>query len=241
MGMYIRPGYRKKNGKRHAYWYLVESYRTASGPRQRTVAYLGDLDEAGRLGIKALAEGTQESETGLFPSPLPRHVEVDHGLVRVENIRDFGGDWLGLELMRRLGLDGFLRQVLPIGRETIGWDAMVKLLVLCRLIDPSSELFIAEHLYARSGLEYLLGVPASAVDDNRLYRALDQVLPYKEALETPTSRPDWGPCSTCTTTWCCMTSHRPISRVRRKVIPRPSAATHGTTGPTASRCASAWW
>jgi transposase len=182
--MYIRPGYRKKSGKRHAYWYLVESYRTASGPRQRTVAYLGDLDEAGRLGIKALAEGTQEGETGLFPSLLPRYVEVDHGLVRVENIRDFGGYWLGLELMRRLGLDGFLRQVLPVGRETIGWDAMVKLLVLCRLIDPSSELYIAEHLYERSGLQYLLGVPASAVDDNRLYRALDHVLPYKEALET---------------------------------------------------------
>ncbi len=181
--MYIRPGYRKKGGKRHAYWYLVESYRTERGPRQRTVAYLGDLDEAGRLGIKAAATGADTCATELFESPLPRFVEVEHGLVRVENTRDFGGYWLGLELMRRLELDGFLRQVLPAGRETIDWDAMAKLLVLSRLLDPSSELYIAEHLYGRSGLEYLLGVPASAVDDNRLYRALDQLLPHKAALE----------------------------------------------------------
>ncbi|MFH1706794.1 MAG: phosphatidylserine decarboxylase [Planctomycetota bacterium] len=181
--MYIRPGYRKKGGKRHAYWYLVESYRTERGPRQRTVAYLGDLDEAGRLGVKATAAGSETGAAGLFESTLPRFVEVEHGLVRVENIRDFGGYWLGLELMRRLGLDGFLRQVLPAGRETIDWDAMAKLLVLCRLLDPSSELYIAEHLYERSGLEYLLGVPASAVDDNRLYRALDQLLPHKAAIE----------------------------------------------------------
>ena len=55
--MFIRPCYRRKNGKRHAYWALVESYRTERGPRQRIVAYLGQLDEKGRLGVRLAAEG----------------------------------------------------------------------------------------------------------------------------------------------------------------------------------------
>ena len=55
--MFIRPCYRRKNGKRHAYWALMESYRTERGPRQRVVAYLGQLDEPHRLGVKEAAEG----------------------------------------------------------------------------------------------------------------------------------------------------------------------------------------
>ena len=61
--MFIRPCYRNKDGKRHAYWALVESYRTQRGPRQRVVAYLGKLDEAGRLGIKHAADDTPPNGT----------------------------------------------------------------------------------------------------------------------------------------------------------------------------------
>jgi len=181
--MYIRPGYRDKNGKRHAYWYLVESYRTSRGPRQRTVAYLGEMDKGCRLGIKAAANGETFYAGELFDRTEPQWVEVDPKGVRVENARSFGGYWVGVELMRRIGLEGFFRNVLPSGREKIPWHEMGKVLILSRLINPSSELYIAEHLYAKSAMEYLLGVPSSAVDDNRLYRALDQVLPHKEALE----------------------------------------------------------
>ncbi|VAX38019.1 hypothetical protein MNBD_PLANCTO02-1029, partial [hydrothermal vent metagenome] len=54
--MFIRPINVTKNGKRHAYWSLVESHRTERGPRQRVVAYLGKIDEAGRLGIQQVAD-----------------------------------------------------------------------------------------------------------------------------------------------------------------------------------------
>ncbi len=103
--------------------------------------------------------------------------------VRVEKVRDFGGPWLGLEIMRYLGLDRFLSEQLPRGREEVGWAAMAEVLVLCRLCHPSSELHIAEHFYEQTALVDLLGIPSGKMNEGRLYRALDQVLPHKEALE----------------------------------------------------------
>ena len=75
--MFIRPYYRKKDGKRHAYWALVESYRTERGPRQRVVAYLGQLDEKGRLGVKRAAEGKRSRQKKLIDDVQPEWVEVD--------------------------------------------------------------------------------------------------------------------------------------------------------------------
>lgn len=182
--MFLRPCYRRKNGKRHAYWALMESYRTERGPRQRVVAYLGQLDERGRLGVKAAAEGRRRSrQKRLFDDVQPRWVEVDASRVRVENCRDFGGPWLGLEVVRRLGLQEFFRQTIPEGREKIPWSSMALVLMLCRLCNPSSELHIAEHFYAQSALAELLGVPVEKINEQRLYRALDALLPHKEALE----------------------------------------------------------
>jgi transposase len=182
--MFIRPCYRKKDGKRHAYWALCESYRTQRGPRQRVVAYLGQLDEAGRLGVQDAADGRRRGQQQkLFDDVRPQWVEVDASRLRVENCRQFGGPWLGLELVRQLRLKEFLEQTMPRGREDIPWSAMALVLVLCRLCHPSSELHIAEHFYAQSGLADLLGVPADKINEQRLYRALDALLPYKEALE----------------------------------------------------------
>ena len=89
--MFIRPCYRRKNGHRHAYWALVESYRTDRGPRQRTVAYLGQLDEAGRVGVKRAAKGDgplgdQQLQLWEDDSPPPEWVEVNTAAVRVEII-----------------------------------------------------------------------------------------------------------------------------------------------------------
>jgi transposase len=162
----------------------MESYRTKRGPRQRVVAYLGQLDERGRLGVKAAAEDRRRSrQKRLFDDVEPQWVEVDASRVRVENCRDFGGPWLGLELVRRLELQEFLRRTIPEGRERIPWSSMALVLVLSRLCNPSSELHIAEHFYAQSALAELLGVPAEKVNEQRLYRALDVLLPPKEALE----------------------------------------------------------
>jgi len=181
--MYLRRCYRRKDGKRHAYWALVESYRTARGPRQRVVAYLGEMDERGRLGVRRCAQQCREQQASLFASPEPEWVEVDLKRVRVERSRQFGGVWLGRELLHRLELDRFFQEALPEGREEIPWAAMAMVLVLGRLCEPSSELQLAERFYESSALVDLLGVPAEKVNEDRLYRALDRLLPHKPALE----------------------------------------------------------
>ena len=194
--MFIRPCYRKKDGKRHAYWALVESYRTKRGPRQRVVAYLGRLDEEGRLGVQQAATpdpsvddeqqrlsfARNESKDS-SQEVQPQWVKVNASAVRVENCVQFGGPWLALELIKKIGLDDFFRQHLSSGRSGIGWSEMALVLVICRLCNPSSELHIAEHFYRKSALAQLLGVPAAKVYHTRLYRALDRLLPHKEKLE----------------------------------------------------------
>ena len=181
--MYLRRCFRRKDGKRHAYWALVESYRTNRGPRQRVVAWLGVMDEQGRLGVKHCAEKRPGHQTDLFRSTEPEWVEVDVKRVRVERSRKFGGPWLGKELLRRLALDEFLGQTLPNGREEIPWSATAMILLLARLCEPSSELHLAEHVYQGSALSDLLGIPDEKVNEDRLYRALDTLLPHKKALE----------------------------------------------------------
>ena len=180
--MYLRRCYRKKENKRHAYWALVESYRTTRGPRQRVVAYLGELDEAGRIGVRQAAQPRVE-QSGLFEAVKPEWVEVDLKRVRVECARQFGGVWLGYELLQRLELIPFLTEQLAIGREDIPWATMAMVLVLGRWCDPSSELHLAEQSYESMALADLLGVPAEKVNHDRLYRTLDRLLPHKDALE----------------------------------------------------------
>ncbi|MDP2744561.1 MAG: IS1634 family transposase [Dehalococcoidia bacterium] len=183
--MYLRRCGQTKAKKDNVYWELVECSRTERGPRQRIVAYLGDIAKPIALGIKQAAT----DRVGAWQSRLfdeegePEWVEVDTKRVRVERVRDFGGCWLGLEISDRLDLIPFLEKFLPKGREDIQWSMMVMTLVLMRLCKPSSELRIAEHLYERSSLVDLLGIPVDKVNDDRLYRALDRVLPHKVEME----------------------------------------------------------
>jgi hypothetical protein len=182
-GMYLRRCYRAKDGKRHAYWALVRSVRTARGPRQQVVAYLGDMDEQGRLGVRQAARGGADPQGQLFDVTSPRFVEVDLEAVRVENCRSFGGPWLGLQILRKLDLIQLLPKLIPPGREEIPWPMMAWVLALSRLCDPSSELHIAEHFFEHSAMAELLGIPAAKVNEDRLYRTLDALLPHKAALE----------------------------------------------------------
>jgi transposase len=136
------------------------------------------------LGVKEVARGRKgRRQKELFSDQEPFWVEVDAAAVRVENSRQFGGPWLGLELIHRLGLKAFFEEVIPVGREEIPWASMALVLVLSRLCKPSSELHIAEHFYRQSALADLLGIPVRKVNDQRLYRSLDALLPHKEALE----------------------------------------------------------
>src|SRR5258708_27637994 len=147
--MFIRQYRCMEGGKPRAYWALVESYRTARGPRQRVVAWLGKLDEAGRLGVQQAAEssGAQTThQTGptsggqktLFEDeasgPEPRWVEVNAAGVRVENCRQFGGPWLARELIRRLQLDALLERAMPPGQEHVAWSLSGLILVIARLL-----------------------------------------------------------------------------------------------------------
>jgi len=187
--MFIKPCYKKSNGKKLAYWALVESYRTAKGPRHRVVAYLGQLQEATRQGVKQAAEGKNKPkfvQAQLFDEDTiePEWVEINTNGVRVENEKIFGGPWLALELIKLLGLDDFLKQHLPPGEEQIPWSLVSLILVICRLLNPSSELHIAEHFYKSTSLSDLLGVSIDSIYDNRLYRGLDKLLPQKDELET---------------------------------------------------------
>jgi transposase len=181
--VYLRKATRFKDGKHHHYWALVESYRTERGPRQRVVAWLGEMDKTGRLGVERVAEGVGGFQQNLFEEVEPEWVEINVKGIRVERVRDFGGPWLGLELMRCLGLDRFFLERMGRGREEISWAVMAEVLVLCRLCHPSSELHIAEHFYEQTALSDLLGIPLEKVNEDRLYRALDEVLPQKEILE----------------------------------------------------------
>jgi Transposase DDE domain len=181
--MYLRRCRRTRNQKDHVYWELVESYRTARGPRQRVVAYLGDMVEAERTGVEWAAAGRSGWQSRLFDeSPQPEWVEIDTRRVRAERVRDFGGYWLGLQACQQLELIDFLGSVSP-GYGAVAWSTMALGLVLMRLCQPSSELRIAEHLYERSVLDDLLGIPAEIVNEDRLYRTLDYLLPHKKRLE----------------------------------------------------------
>ena len=183
--MYLKRCGQTRSKQDGVYWELVESCRTERGPRQRVVAYLGDIEESPRIGVKQVAEEQIGSwQSRLFDEgPEPEWVEVDTRRLRVERVRDFGGCWLGLHISGQLGLIPLLERLMPQGREDIPWSMMAMTLVLMRLCEPSSELRIAEHLYERSSLGDLLGIPRDKVNDDRLYRALDSLLPCKVALE----------------------------------------------------------
>jgi transposase len=183
--MHLQRRTRNKDGRKYEYWELVESYRTQRGPRRRSVAYLGVAGPGKRLALKLAAEDQAgNTQRSLFDEVEPEWIEVDTKRVRVERTGGFGGAWLGLELMKMLGLPEFLRDMMPLGLEDIPWWAMPLILVLCRLCDASSELRIAEHLYERSALPDLLGVPSEKVNDDRLYRSLDKLLFHKPELES---------------------------------------------------------
>jgi transposase len=191
--VFLKKLQRQKNGKDHVYWALVESYRTARGPRHRTVAYLGELGKKGQGGWAHLArrlDGKAEAvlQGTLFcveeeSEPVPANVTVNVNGVRVTGVRDFGDVWLGLVLWRTLGLDELFGEILPKGREEIGWEVMAAILTLARFCEPSSELHIEDTWYPRTCLRDLLGVVPEKVYVKRLYRALGVLVPYKESVE----------------------------------------------------------
>ena len=187
--MFLRRHCRKKKDVTYEYWTLVESVRTNEGPRQRTVATLGKLpglDAEARVGwehIRDILDGRLHQQDLLLAQPdPPQWATVDTSRARVERLRRFGEVYLGLGLWRRLKLDTFFAEAMGPGREEIAWGTMACILVLARFCAPSSELQIADFWYGKTALDDLLGVSRDKVNDDRLYRALDALLPHKDAL-----------------------------------------------------------
>jgi len=185
--VYLRHSKVRKDGKTHTYWRLVRSVRRNGRVVQETVAQLGELDAKGRAKAKALAREItgRGHQRELFESSDldDEPVAVRLKQLRVERGRAFGDVWLGWTLWRALRLDTLCDELLGRGREAVSWSEMVSVLVIARLCEPSSELHIAEDWYRRTALEDLLGLPESKVNAARLYRALDRLLPHKEAIE----------------------------------------------------------
>ena len=186
-GLYLRHKSRHKDGKDHVYWQLVRSVRHKGKVRQETVAQLGELDAEGRAKAHALARRItgRGDQRELFEEapPVPKSVEVRLDQIRVERDRSFGAVWLGGVLWQALGLDRVCHELLPRGRQGTQWADLAAVLVIARLCEPSSELHIAEDWFRRTALEDILGIPDSKLNDEQLYRALDKLLPHKEALE----------------------------------------------------------
>lgn len=188
--MYLRRYGKKVDGEEYGYWSLVESVRTARGPRQRVVATIGklpDFDKEERLGweeIGRILTGKPKPQGNLLEKTEepPSWATVDINRVSVERLRSFGDIYLALLLWHRLGFVEFCKEHMPEGREAIPWSVMACILTVARFCAPSSELQIAESWYDKTALDDLLGVPPDRVNEDRLYRALDALLPHKDTL-----------------------------------------------------------
>jgi transposase len=187
--VYLRHTRRFKDGKSHVYWRLVRSVRRGRKVVQQTVAQLGELDAEGRARAQALARSIAGRASGTWQGQLFDQGEPSGAVavkldgVRLERSRSFGAVWLGWILWRALKLDEVLGEFLLASRETVSWAEVIAILVIGRLVEPSSELHVAEQWYRTTALEDLLGVAVEDIYDERLYRALDRLLPHKEAVE----------------------------------------------------------
>jgi transposase len=191
--MFLRPHSRNKDGKDHTYWSLVETVRTPDGPRQKTLCYLGELNSSAQARwlttIEVFNEQGEAQQLKLFPSHVatpaddPQVARVLINKVRLERTRQFGACFLGLELWKRLELDGFFEQAVDGESADVPWSRVAALLAINRLCAPGSELAIEQRWYPSTALDDLLQIEEGKINDTRLYRCLDRILPHKTKLE----------------------------------------------------------
>jgi transposase len=190
--MFLRPHRREKDGKDHTYWSLVETLRTPDGPRQRTLCYLGELNDSAQARwlktIEVFNEQGEKQQLKLFPSQVeppddPQVARVLLNKVRLERTRQFGSCWLGLEVWKRLALDRFFEDAVDEHEAEVPWSRVAAVLAINRLCAPGSELAIEERWYPSTALDDLLGIAEGKINDTRLYRCLDRILPHKTKLE----------------------------------------------------------
>ena len=191
--MFLRANLRNKDGKDHTYWSLVETVRTPDGPRQKTLCYLGELNSSAQARwlttVEVFNEQGEAQQLKLFPSHVapaaddPQVARVLLNKVRLERTRQFGSCFLGLELWKRLELDRFFEQTVDRESADVAWSRVAALLAINRLCAPGSELAIEQRWYPSTALDDLLEIEEGKINDTRLYRCLDRILPHKTKLE----------------------------------------------------------
>lgn len=189
----MRPHQRSKDGKDHTYWSLVETIRTANGPRQRTLCYLGELNSSAEARwlrtVEVFNQQGEAEQLKLFPSHVeapaddPQVARVLVNRVRLERTRQFGACFLGWEMWRRLALDGFFAEAVDGDPADVPWSRVAALLAINRLCAPGSELAVEERWYPSTALDDLREIEEGKINDTRLYRCLDRILPHKTKLE----------------------------------------------------------
>jgi transposase len=192
--MFLRSTNRKKDGKDHRYFSMVENRRLPGGRTvQRTVLYLGEINDqqqaAWRRTLDVFDEDKQRYTTmSLFPEDreIPAgaidSVQVKLSGLELRRPRMFGNCWLACELWQQLGLHEFWRQRLPEAREAVSWEKVLRLLVVNRLLDPGSEFRIHRQWFVDSAMDELLETNFAVAEKDRLYRCLDRVLAHKQEL-----------------------------------------------------------
>jgi transposase len=192
--MFLRSTNRKKDGKDHRYFSVVENQRVAADKTvQRTVLYLGEINDSQQASWRKTLEVFDESKQDyrnlrLFPEDreLPADA-VDSLQVRLSGLelrrpRPFGNCWLASEVWRELGLTEFWQTRLPEGREAVRWEKVLRLLVVNRLLEPGSEFRVHRHWFVESAMDALLGTDFTVAGKDRLYRCLDRIVAHKQAL-----------------------------------------------------------
>jgi len=192
--MFLRHKLRRKDGKEHRYWSIVENRRVSGGRTvQRHVLYLGEINDSQRVAwwrtIEAFDEGEQASrQIALFPedraAPLLDCdvVQVRLGGLRLRCPRQWGACWLACHLWEQLRLDDFWSPRLTASRQGTRWLNVLKTLVAYRLIDPGSEWRLHRQWYEQSAMADLLGEDFALAQKDNLYRCLDKLLTHKAEL-----------------------------------------------------------
>jgi transposase len=192
--MFLRCKRRKKNGKEHRSWSIVENKRVAGGRVvQKHVLYLGEINDsqqqAWRRSIEVFEEGTPGPKSvALFPEDRLEGVDESQVIhIRLKDLqlrrpRQWGACWLACHLYQQLQLDRFWAERLPTNRKGTRWDHILQTLVCYRLIDPGSEWRLHRQWFETSAMADLLGGDFSLVDPHKLYSCHDLILEHRSQL-----------------------------------------------------------
>ena len=191
--MYLRTHNKFKDGKDHIYWTICETIRTKSGPRQKTICHLGELngslEKRWRKTIKAYNAAGEERQLSLFPEEAAVE-EKDADIIKVkkskvswERPREFGKEYVGIKLWEELGLDKFYAGKIDDEPGDVKWSKVAAILAINRISEPCSELCMEERWYKKTALDDIVGIQEGKINTDRLYRCLDLIIEHKVDLE----------------------------------------------------------